>query len=109
MILNPRNRNRVTAAIDLLQLVSDDLQFVLNNLAPRGVPAAGVGTLLRYSRTVDTIERNIAELHAILDRPPGVGGQERLRALPDSFRDLDAKSESGLGGAAAGDGSAAAR
>ena len=109
MTLNPHNRRRVTAAIDLLQLVSGDLQFVLNNLAPRGVPAAGVATLLRNSRTVDTLERSIAELHAILDHPPGVGSAQLLRAVLDPLGAVDAEPEPGLADAAVGHGSSAAR
>lgn len=109
MILNSRNRKRITAAIDLLQLVSDDLQFVLDNLAPRGIPAAAVGTMLRYSRTVDTFERNVAELQSILDHPPSLGAAQSLRAVPDPLSAMDAEPEPGLANAAAGSSSRAAR
>ena len=84
-----RNRLFIQRALDSLQFVSDDHQHELNNLASLGIGAESIGHLLKISRTVDSLERVSAELQALLDQPPGVGGAGSRRSFPRSERDLD--------------------
>ena len=84
-----RNRLCIQRALDSLQFVSDDHQHELNNLASLGIGAESIGHLLKISRTVDSLERVSAELQALLDQPPGVGGAGSIRSLSGSERALD--------------------
>jgi hypothetical protein len=89
--VTPHNRERVQRAIDLLQLVSDDQQHELNNLADAirlGIRSDGIGQLLQISRTVDTIESCSADLQCLLDQPPRLGGSAAGREVPGSKRSM---------------------
>jgi hypothetical protein len=112
VINDPRNRERLRRAIDALQLVGDDYQSHTNYLASLHVTSSSnhnwPGQLLKTSRTTDTIERVLGELYGLLDHPPHVGGQERIRLVPDPPGQLDSQPQPGLAVAAAGDGGAAA-
>ena len=86
--MTPHNRERVQRAIALLQLVSDDQQHELNNLARLGIRSDGIGQLLQISRTVDTIESCSADLQCLLDQPPRLGGSAAGREVPGSKRSM---------------------
>ena len=106
MINDPRNRERLRRAIDALQLVADSYQAHTNYLAAHvttGSPHNWPGQLLKTARTTDTLERVLGELHGLLDHPPGVGGQERIRLVSDPPRELDSQPQPRLAVAAAGD------
>ena len=106
MINDPRNRQLVRRAIDALQLVADSYQLHTNYLAAlhgTNRPASNwPGQLLKTARTTDTLERVLGELHGVLDHPPGLGGQERIRLVPDHAGQLDSQPQLGLAIAAAG-------
>ena len=106
MINDPRNRQLVRRAIDALQLVSDSYQSHVNYLAAH-VTTSSIhdwpGQLLKTARTTDTLERVLGELHGLADHPPGLGGQERIRLVPDHAGELDSQPQPGLAVAAAGD------
>ena len=107
MINDPRNRERIRRAIDALQLVADSYQAHVNYLAAlhgTNRPASNwPGQLLKTARTTDTLERVLGELHGVLDHPPGLGGAQQLRALPDHPGQLDSQPQLGLAVAAARD------
>jgi hypothetical protein len=107
VINDPRNRERIRRAIEALQLVGDDYQAHTNYLASLHVTSSSnhnwPGQLLKTSRTTDTIERVLGELHGLLDHPPGVGGAQHLRPVPDPPRELDGQPQPRLAVAAAGD------
>jgi len=106
VINDPRNRQLVRRAIDALQLVADSYQAHTNYLAAH-VTTGSIhdwpGQLLKTARTTDTLERVLWELHGLADHPPGVGGQERIRLVPDPPRELDGQPQPRLAVAAAGD------
>ena len=108
MINNSRNRQLIRRAIDALQTVADEHQSYLNLPAPHAPDAKFIGHLLRLSRTTDTLERVLGELHALLDHPPGVGGEGPPRPLPRHVRTVDRIAEPGLAVPAASDGGPAA-
>jgi hypothetical protein len=87
--MNMRNRVAIQRALDSLQLVSDDQQHELNNLASLGIRSDSIGQVLRLSRTIDTIERVCSELQSLLDQPPHLGGAGSGRSLPGPERALD--------------------
>lgn len=66
--MNDANRQRLQRAIDALQLVADDQQDHLNQVAVFGSSsAAWPGRILKLGRTVDTLERTMADLQRLLD------------------------------------------
>ena len=106
MITDPRNRQLVRRAIDALQLVADSYQAQTNYLAAHVTTLRHrdwPGRLLKTARTTDTLERILSELHGLADHPPGLGGPQQLRALPDPPGQLDCQPQPGLAVAAAGD------
>ena len=91
--MNPvHSRNRLIRAIDLLQLESDAHQSELlrlrHQIGSQTRPDL-VGSLLRHSRVVDTLERHQRELHELLDHPPRLGGAAPQRVVAGPARDLD--------------------
>ena len=75
--MNPLHpRNRLTRAIDLLQLESDayqsELLQLMDQIGSQARPDL-VGSLLHHSRAIDTLERHQRELHKLLDHPPRLG------------------------------------
>ena len=110
MINNSRNRWRVQLSIDLLQQTSDEHQNIIDNIdtceqLPENL---SIRQLLSLSRTTDTLERVLGELHPLLDHPPSVGGSQSPRMLPRPVRAVDRITEPGLAVPAAGDGGPAA-
>ena len=66
--MNEANRQRIQRAIDALQLVADDQQDHLNQLVVFDSNApARPGRILKLGRTVDTLERTMADLQKLLD------------------------------------------
>jgi len=109
MIDNSRNREQVHRAIDALHLVSDDHQRTMQvfiHLMTHDQHT--IGRLLKFSRTIDTLERICSELHALLDQPPGVGGEEPPRLVPRPVRPVDDIARPGLAVPGSGDGGPAA-
>ena len=106
MINTSRNHLRVRRAIDALQPVADEHQHFINCLPTSD--RLPLGQLLSISRTTDTLERILSELHALLDHPPGVGGEGPPRSLPRPVWPVDGIAEPGVAVPAAGDGSPAA-
>jgi hypothetical protein len=72
------NRERLHRAIDALQQVSDAHQHQLNT-APASMV---VGQLLKLGRTIDTMERQISELQALLDAPTGQPDLRLVQGVP---------------------------
>ena len=107
MINDPRNRELVHRAIDALHLVSDEHQARFNHLVMT-YDQHTIGRLLSLSRTIDTIERVLSELHALLDHPPGVGSSEPPRLVPRPIRPVDGITQPGLAVPGSGDGGPAA-
>ena len=110
MINNSRNHWRVQLSIDLLQQTFDEHQNIIDNIdtceqLPENL---SIRQLLSLSRTTDTLERVLGELHALLDHPPGVGGLQSPRMLPRPVRAVDSITEPGLEVPATGDGGPAA-
>ena len=110
MINNSRNHWRVQLSIDLLQQTFDEHQNIIDNIdtceqLPENL---SIRQLLSLSRTTDTLERVLGELHALLDHPPGVGSSQPPRMLPRPVRAVDSIAEPGLAVPAAGDGGPAA-
>ncbi len=110
MINNPRNHTRIRMAIDALQMVSDDYQRTMQDLIAliKTYDQRTIGRMLSLSRTIDTLERSISELHALLDLPPGVGGSEPPRLVPRPVRPVDGIAQPGLAVPGSGDGGPAA-
>ena len=106
MIIDSKNRLRVQRSIDALQPVADEHQHFINCLPTSD--RLPLGQLLSLSRTTDTLERVLGELHALLDHPPGVGSSQPPRRLPRPVRAVDSIAETGLAVPAAGDGGPAA-
>ena len=107
MITDSPNRQLIRKAIDDLQLVANRYQDITNYIAARVTTFSdhlSPGQLLKYSRTTDTLERVLGELHALLDHPPGVGSEGPPRPLPRPVRAVDRIAEPGLAVPAAGDG-----
>ena len=66
--MNDANRQRIQRAIDALQLVADDQQDHLNQLVVFDAESpAWPGRILKLGRTVDTLERTMADLQRLLD------------------------------------------
>jgi hypothetical protein len=66
--MNDANRQRLQRAIDALQLVADDQQDHLNQVVVFDSNApAWPGRILKLGRTVDTLERTMADLQKLLD------------------------------------------
>ena len=66
--MNDANRQRIQRAIDALQLVADDQQDHLNSVVvfePHS--PTWPGQILKLGRTVDTLERTMADLQKLLD------------------------------------------
>jgi hypothetical protein len=105
-----RNHQLVHRAIDALHLVSDDHQRAMQLLVHplKTYDQRTIGQLLKLSRTTDTLERILGELHALLDHPPSVGSAEQPRMLPRPVRTVDGITEPGLAMPAASDGGPAA-
>jgi hypothetical protein len=111
MIDNSRNRVRLHRAIDALRLVSDDRQRFMEDLIHLPTPYGQrtIGRVLSLSRTIDTLERILSELHALLDQPPGVGSSESPRLVPRPVRPVDwSIAQPGLAVPGPGDGGPAA-
>ena len=110
MITNSKNCLRVQRSIDALQLVADEYQDIINSITTSGKTSLPqtIGHLFSISRTTDTLERVLSELHALLDHPSGVGGEEPPRPLPRPVRAVDGITQPGLAVPAAGDGGPAA-
>ena len=105
MINQPRNCALVHRAIDALQMVSDDYQRVIHLVT---YDQHAIGQLLKLGRTIDTLERSISELHALLDQPPGLGSSELPRLVPRPVRPVDGIAQPGLAVPSPGDGGPAA-
>ena len=106
MINNSRNHWRVQISIDLLQQTSDEYQNIIDNIdtceqLPENL---SIRQLLSISRTTNTLERILSELHALLDHPPGVGGEGPPRPISRPVRTVDGITEPGVAVPAAGDG-----
>ena len=91
--MNPlHSRNRLTRAIDLLQLESDahksELLRLQHQIGSQARPGL-VGSLLHHSRVIDTLERHQRELQELLDHPPRVGGAAPQRVVAGPSGDLD--------------------
>ena len=110
MINAPRNRELVHRAIDALHLVSDHHQRAMEDLIhPRKTyDQRTIGQVLKLGRTVDTLERSISELHALLDQPPSMGSSEPSRLVPRPVRPVDGLAKPGLAVPSPGDGGSAA-
>jgi hypothetical protein len=110
VIDNSRNRERLHRAIDALHLVSDDRQQVMQTfIHPLWAhDQHTIGRILNYGRTIDTLERILSELHALLDQPPGVGGSEPPRLVPRPVRPVDDIARPGLAVPGSGGGGSAA-
>jgi len=110
MINNPRNRMLVHRAIDALHLVSDNHQSGMQDLIHllTTYDQHAIGRMLSLSRTIDTLERVLGDLHALLDHPPGVGSSEPPRLVPRPIRPVDGIAQPGLAMPAASDGGPAA-
>ena len=73
---DPRNRERLRRALDLIQQVSDEHQAALNDRAAstlnQNPGPIGIGRMLALSRRSDALERIGRELSELLDdgRPP---------------------------------------
>jgi len=99
--MNPlHSRNRLTRAIDLLQLESDAHQSELLRLTHHIQPFQArpdlVGSLLRHSRAIDTLERHQRELRELLDHPPGLGGAAPQRVVAGRERPVDRSAGVGM-------------
>ena len=92
------SRNRLTRAIDLLQLESDAHHSELLRFSAQARPDL-VGPLLRHCRAIDILERHQRELQELLDHPPRLAGDGRARPGPGPAGDLG--SPVGLGVVAA--------
>jgi len=73
---DPRNRERLRRALDLVEQVANEHQAALNERAAIADLVAlgpiGVGRMLALSRRVDALERIARELSELLDQhPPG--------------------------------------
>jgi hypothetical protein len=109
MINDSRNRLLVHRAIDALRLVSDEHQSRLIHLHLLTIyDQLTIGRVLALGRTIDTIERVLSELHALLDQPPGVGSSEPPRLVPRPVRPVDGLAQPGLAVPSPGDGGPAA-
>jgi hypothetical protein len=64
--------------------------------------------MLSLGRTIDTLERVLSELHALLDHPPSVGGSESPRLVPRPVRPVEYIAKPGLAVPSPGDGGPAA-
>jgi hypothetical protein len=82
-----RSRNRITRAIDLLQIESDAHHSEILRLSAQARPDL-VGPLLHHSRTIDLLERHQRELRELLDHPPRLGSDGRARSIPGPTGDL---------------------
>ena len=110
-MINPsRNRWRVQHSINALQPVADEYQNIIDNIDTcEQLPAnLSIRQVLSLGRTIDTIERVLSELHALLDHPPGLGSSEPPRALPRPIRPVDGITQPGLAVPSPGDGGPAA-
>ena len=71
---DPRNRERLRRAMDLIELVAADCQASLNEKASASLNQnpgpIGIGRLLALSRRTDTLERLAADLADLLDQLP---------------------------------------
>ena len=110
MITYSRNCQLIRRAIDALQQTSDKYQNIIDNIdtceqLPENL---SIRQLLSISRTTDTLERVLGELHALLDHPPSVGGSQPPRMLPRPVRTVDGIAEPGVAVPAASDGGPAA-
>ena len=86
--MNPlHSRNRLTRAIDLLQLESDAHHSELLRIRAQARPDL-VGPLLHHSRAIDLLERHQRELQELLDHPPRLDGDGRARPGPGPAGDL---------------------
>jgi hypothetical protein len=105
-----RNCGLVYRAIDALRLVSDDRQRLMQDLIHLLTTndQRTIGRLLKLGRTIDTLERILSELHALLDHPPGVGSSEPPRLVPRPVRPVDGIAQPGLAVPGSGDGGPAA-
>ena len=75
------SRNRLTRAIDLLQLESDAHHSELLRLSAQARPDL-VGPLLHHSRTIEVLERQQRDLRELLDHPPRLDGDGPARPGP---------------------------
>lgn len=90
------SRNRITRAIDLLQLEADAHQSELLQLTAQARPDL-VGSILRIGRTIDILERSARELHDLLDdHPPRLGSPAPGRLVSGCTRDLGGSPGMGL-------------
>ena len=110
MINNSRNSVLVHRAIDALHLVSDNHQHVMQDLVHllATYDQHTIGRLLKLGRTIDTLERILSELNALLDQPPGLGSSEPPRLVPRPIRPVDGIAKPGLAVPSPGDGGPAA-
>lgn len=110
MINDPRNHMRILVAIDALEIVSDDHQRVMEDRIHllTNYDQRRIGQLLNLGRTIDTLERVLSELHALLDHPPGMGSSEPPRLIPRPIRPVDGIIQPGLAVPSPGDGGPAA-
>ena len=111
MILDPRNRQLLQRSIDAMQQFADSYHNSARTIAANGILTRDTGwpeRLLKVALTADRAEQILADLHRLLDHPPGLGAAQPLRAVPDPLSGMDAEPEPGLANAAAGHSSAVA-
>ena len=112
MIKDPRNRQLLQRSIDAMRQIADSYLESTRIIAANDVYNRSTDwpeRLVKVARISAKAEHILGELHQLLDQPPGLGGAQQLRALPDPPGQLDGQPQSGLAVAAAGDsGSAAA-
>lgn len=71
---DPRNRERLRRALDLLEQVAGECQASLNEKASATLEQnpgpIGIGRMLALSRRTDTLERLARDLSELLGEPP---------------------------------------
>ena len=71
---DPRNRERLRRALELLEQVAGECQASLNEKAAASLNAnpgpIGIGRMLALSRRTDTLERLARDLSDLLGEPP---------------------------------------
>ena len=85
---DPRNRERLRRALDLIEQIAGEHQSALSEraaaTADHNPGPIGVGRLLALSRRTDTLERIGRELYELLDNDPPGRRLALVQAEPDT-------------------------
>jgi hypothetical protein len=85
---DPRNRERLRRALDLIEQIAAEHQSALNDRAAatlnQNPGPIGIGRMLHLSRRCDALERVGREIHELLDNDPSGRRLALVQAEPDT-------------------------